>query len=524
MYRKYIKAIINSYSEIIFLEGYFPGGILFLSTLINPNVGLAGLVCVLSSYVFALAIGMHKEFLKSGFYTYNPLLVGLSIGYLFKLNLLTTFFTITAGILAFVTTLALFNIFSYYLRLPVLSVPFVLVSSIAYLASSKYANLFVNSLYPHSFLKFMENKVPLWFAGLTKSLGAIFFSPHIISGLFFLLVLLFTSRILLFLAILGYLEGTFIVGIMKGSFYQAFYDINAFNFALIAMAIGGVFLIPSPKSYFTAMTAIAVSPFLLESAKTFWSIYGLPVFTLPFNIITLSFVYVLGLVGYPYLTKIYQGTPEKTLDYYLSHLFRFKGTERTLTLPFSGKWTIWQGINGKWTHKGPWRYAIDFVITDEKKQTYKGHGNSLEDYYCFKKPILSPTRGRVIKVTNNVPDNPPGVTDKERIWGNMVIIYDDRGFYVVIAHFLQDSIKVKEGEWVERGQMLGLCGNSGYSPQPHIHIHVQLTPKLPAPTVPFSFVQYFTQNHTKPVYRANCLPKEGEQVIPLYTDKALDIK
>ena len=519
--KEYIKAIVNSYSEIFFLQGYLPGSVLLFSTLIDPNVGFAGLLCVLSAYVFARVIGMHKDFLDSGFYTYNPLLVGLSIGYLFKLNLLTIFFIATAGILAFITTFTLFNIFSYYLRLPVLSLPFVLVSSMAYLASSKYSNLFVNSFYPHTFFKFLEDNFPLWLTGLTKSLGAILFSPHLLSGLLFLFVLIYMSRIIFFLTLLGYFVGTFIIGILTGSFYQAFQDINHFNFILIAIAIGGVFLIPSPKSYFMAILAVAVCPFLLESAKTFWIIYGLPVFTLPFNVISLSFIYVLGLVSYPYLTKFYQGTPEKTLDYYLSHLLRFKGTQRTLALPFAGTWTVWQGIDGQWTHKGPWRYAIDFVITDERGQTYKGQGANLEDYYCFRKPVLSPVRGRVIKVINDVPDNPPGTTDKERNWGNMVTIYDERGFYVVISHFLQDSIKVKEGEWVERGQPLGHCGNSGYSPQPHIHIQVQLTPELGAPTVPFSFVQYVTQNHT---YNTNQIPQTEERVTPLYPDKALEAK
>ncbi|MCD6319114.1 MAG: urea transporter, partial [Candidatus Desulfofervidaceae bacterium] len=291
--KEYIKAIINSYSEIFFLHGYLPGIVLLLSTLINPNVGLSGIICVLSAYIFARFIGMNKDFLNSGFYTYNPLLVGLSIGYLFKLNFLTIFFIATAGVLAFVITFTLFNICSYYLRLPVLSLPFVLVSSMAYLASSKYSNLFVNSFYPHSFFQFLENKFPLWLTGLSKSLGAILFSPHVLSGLFFLCVLAYISRIIFFLSLLGYFVGTSIIGILSGSFYQAFQDINAFNFILIAIALGGVFLVPSPKSYFMAMLAVAVSTFLLESAKTFWVVYGLPVFTLPFNVISLSFVYVL---------------------------------------------------------------------------------------------------------------------------------------------------------------------------------------------------------------------------------------
>ena len=61
------------------------------------------------------------------------------------------------------------------------------------------------------------------------------------------------------------------------------------------------------------------------------------------------------------------------------------------------------------------------------------------------------------------------------------------GFYVEISHFLQNSIVVKEGAYVQKGDILGLCGNSGNSPEPHIHIQCQSVASLGAPTIPFFF-------------------------------------
>ncbi len=521
MRHKYLKAVLNSYAEIFFLQGYLPGLAFFLCTFINPNIGIAGLICVLTAYLFALFLGMKDDFLSSGFYTYNPLLVGLSIGYLFKLDFLTVFFIATAGILTFIVTYSLANIFSYYFNLPVLSLPFVIVSCIAYLAASQYSNLFVNGLYVPSFFNLWESKLPLWFLGLTKSLGAIFFLPHVLAGVILLGIILAVSRIFFLLALAGYFTGTIVVGLFTGSLSQSFQSLNAFNFILIAMAIGGVFLIPSPKSYFLALIAVVTSSLFLEAVKGIWMQYGLLVFTLPFNLITMGFIYVMGILGYPYLAKFYRGTPERTLDHYLTYNYRFPGSSRTLCLPFSGEWTVWQGIKGRWTHKGPWQYAIDFVITDEQGKTFENEGKDLEHYYCFRKPILAPVRGRVIKVVNDIPDNPVGEVNKEHNWGNLVLLYDERGFYVLLCHLLQGSIKVKEGEWVERGKLIGLCGNSGYSPQPHLHVHVQLTSTLGVPTVPFSFIQYMSPDK---VYFANQLPLEGQRVIALYPDKSLDMK
>ncbi len=521
--RFYFRVLANSYSEIFFFEDHRLGLALLLTTFINPNIGISGFLCVLSAYLFARFLGLKEIFRGSGYYTFNPLLVGLSIGFLFKITPLAIFFLISAGITTFIVTMTMANLLYTYMRLPVINLPFVLVSMVIYLAAYKYSNLLVSGLYATPYLfDGLKLNLPTWFTGLTRALGCLLFSPHVIPGLIFLTVLFLASRILFFLAVSGYFLGVLITASLEGSFYQAFSTLSAFNFSLIAMAIGGVFLIPSPKSYIMAAIAVAISPLLLESANFFWAQFGIPAFTLPFNVITLSLLYALGLAGYPYLTFFYRGTPERILDHYLSYFSRFPGTERTLDLPFSGEWTVWQAFNGPWTHQGIWKYAIDFLIMDEGGQTFTNEGAILEDYHCYQKPVLSPARGRVAGVVNDIPDNAPGEINEEMNWGNHVMIYDHRGFYVLLAHFRQGSIKVSEGQWVEPGQMLGLCGNSGYSPQPHIHIQVQLSPELGAPTLPFSFIHYAVTGGESPRFMSNHIPKEGMRIQALYPDKGLD--
>ncbi|WP_457622059.1 urea transporter [Persephonella sp.] len=515
-----IKSLLSSYSEIFFIDSYRVGFILVLITFFNINLGLSGLIALFSAYTFAKFLRMEKEFISSGFYTYNPLLVGLSIGYLFKITPLTVFFTFASGILTFIFSIMLFSLFSYYLRLPILSIPFVVISSTIYLSVSNYSNLFVNSLYPHINFSFLENYLPIWMTGYFKSLGTILFLPDVMAGFIFSVIIFSVSRILFFLSLIGYYSGTLASGLLTGSLFQAFSDISHFNFILISMALGGIFLIPSVKSYMVALTGVITSTIVLSAIKTFWALYGIPAFTLPFNIITLTFIYVLGIVGFPYIARIIRKTPEETLDFYLTNLKRYKGSERTLHLPFSGKWTVYQGFDGKWTHKGGWKYAYDFVITDEKGNSFKNDGLNLEDYYAYRKPVLSPVRGRVVKVISDLPDNPIGQVDRENSWGNLVIIQDPRGFYVEISHLSYRSIKVKEGDWVEVGSYIGLCGNSGYSPQPHIHIQVQLSDNVGGYTVPFSFVDYICDGK----FYSNDLPVENSIVEPVFPDKSLELK
>ncbi len=514
--KHYVTTIFKSYAEIFFVQNYKIGIIIVAMTLINPHVALSGMLAVLTAHGFARFIGMDRKLLTQGFYTYNPLLVGMSIGYLFTLTPLTMLFVMTGAVLALIITIALTQLFFTYLKLPVLSLPFVFVSTIVYLASLKYTNLPANTFYISDAL---VQYLPLWLAGYFKSLGTIFFMPQVLPGIVMALGILVTSRILFLLSAAGYVTGAVFSGLMIGSFTQAFADVNHFNSILVAMAIGGIYLIPSWKSYILALSAVCVATMLLHGILSFWAYSQIPGFTLAFNIISLSVVYVLGVIRYPQLTQIIKRTPEETLDFYLFNQNRSQTFEKTLMLPFSGKWTIWQGFNGQWTHQGEWKHAYDFVVTDEQGRTYRNGGNTLNDYYAYRKPVLSPVRGRIMKVVNNLPDNLVGQVDTENNWGNLVIIQDERGFFVELSHFARNSIHVTEGAWMERGTLLGLCGNSGYSPQPHIHIQVQLTAAIGAYTVPFSFTGYSNDNY----FHVNEQPPEGTMVEPLYWNTQRDL-
>jgi murein DD-endopeptidase MepM/ murein hydrolase activator NlpD len=79
-------------------------------------------------------------------------------------------------------------------------------------------------------------------------------------------------------------------------------------------------------------------------------------------------------------------------------------------------------------------------------------------------------------VIEGVRDNTPGSMNPYSAVGNCVVIEHREDEFSVLAHFKQGSIKVKAGDAVKRGQVLGLCGNSGNSSEPHIHYHLQHSP------------------------------------------------
>ena len=66
---------------------------------------------------------------------------------------------------------------------------------------------------------------------------------------------------------------------------------------------------------------------------------------------------------------------------------------------------------------------------------------------------------------NGYYQNPCGGT-----YGNHVVIEHSGGVYTVYAHLYPDSIRVKVGDTVNQGQVLGEMGNSGSSKGKHLHI------------------------------------------------------
>jgi urea transporter len=515
--KRFTTSFLNSYADIFFIKGVYSGLSILLITLLNYNVAISGIIAVFSAYWFARFIGLKSEFLETGYYTYNALLVGLSIGFLFKLSLLSLPLILIAGVLTLLITTVSVRVFQQLFALQILSIPFIIVSTLVYLSVSSFTNLFVNTLYNQS--SFLQlDFLPFWMSGYFSALGAIIFMPNELTGMLIAILLIVNSRILFLLSVAGFGLGIGLYGLFIGSIESAAGNISSFNYILIAMALGGIFNIPSLKSYVLAMIAVATSTLVASAGQVFWSQYGLPIFTVPFILITLSFVYLLNLLAYKFKTIFYIGSPEQNLDYYLTNKNRFVGNKIALSLPFSGQWSVWQGFDGKWTHKGKYKYAYDFVKTDSQGKTHSGNGKQLSDYYAYAQEILSPVNGRVVKVVNLLPDNIVGSIDTQNNWGNEIIIESDKGIIVKLAHFAYDSIFVYEGQSVFTNTVIGLCGNSGVSPQPHIHIQVQTSFLIHAVTLPFVFVNYLHQKN----FNLFGLPKESTEITHCQFDLFFD--
>jgi len=507
-----IKFIFKPYVSILFLRDIKAGAVLFLLSLLLPSVGILGLVGIISTILFAEFINVRDEYLKYGFYLYNSLLVGMGVGYFFEVTFVTVLLTVMLSVLTFLVSFSMNKVFVKY-SLPILSLPFAFVSMIFYLASLKYTSLLSNILYRKPVF---DITLPL--NAFFKSLGTVFFLPYTVAGLVISIIVLFYSRILFLLAFIGFWAGVWFHSLFV-PWTDALNSPYNFNYILIATAIGGVFLIPNVKNFILAILAVFLSVALIDAMEVFFNIYALPVYTLPFNVITLLFILILFSVGYVYFNYSIKETPEKSLTAFLSNFYRFGGNDIKINLPFTGEWCVYQAFDDEWTHKGKWKYAYDFVMKKNGK-TFANDGVFLEDYYAFGKSIISPVNGYVVSLRDDLPDNIIGEVDRNNNWGNYIIIKSDYGYFVEISHLMKNSLKVKAGDYVKTGEILAKCGNSGYSPEPHIHIQVQKYGVLGSETISFKFTDYVKENK---LYFYE-LPKRDEIIESTVIDKSMKLR
>ena len=124
------------------------------------------------------------------------------------------------------------------------------------------------------------------------------------------------------------------------------------------------------------------------------------------------------------------------------------------------------------------RFAIDWVRLNPNGQTFTGDQKDNKSYRAYGAEAFAVADAVVAATKDGIPENVPGLTSRavpitlETVGGNHVVLDLGGGRYAFYAHLQPGSLRVKTGERVKRGQVIGLVGNSGNSTEPHLHFHV----------------------------------------------------
>jgi hypothetical protein len=141
------------------------------------------------------------------------------------------------------------------------------------------------------------------------------------------------------------------------------------------------------------------------------------------------------------------------------------------------------------------RFAIDFAQLTVDKRLVQGDPEQLASYPSYGADLISVADGVVVRTQDGIADNVPVGNlppfSFETVGGNYVVVNIGGGHFAFYAHLQPGSLRVRVGDRVTQGQVLGLLGNSGNSDFPHLHFHVTDSPSpLASDGLPYEFTSF----------------------------------
>lgn len=518
----YAEGWLNSYSQVFFSKNKWLAASLLAVTLFDIRSGISGIIAIGIGQLIAGLFSFDKERIRDGSYTYNAALTGVAMGSFYAWSGYYFIMLAITSILVFFLTLWFMKSLGKQ-GLPFLSLPFLVAIWIAVSGCESFYVLTpraeIHYLFPQFFTRTTDAIAHLPYADIWylyfRSLGAVFFQYNDLAGLLIAIGILVYSRIAFLLSLIGFLIGYFFYFYLKGDFTQLIYAYIGFNFILTAIALGGFYIVASKRSFAFLVFTMPMVALLISAFNKLFLLFNLPFYSLPFNVVVLITLAVLsgGNSKGLQLVGIQQYSPERNHYKHYNSLGRFRAENyAAVALPVMGDWHISQGHKGDITHKEGWRHAWDFDIVDEDGNSFRQPGYTLNDYYCYGLPVIAPADGWVHTLQDGIDENNVGQVNMTDNWGNTIILRHSDYLYSKLSHLKRDTFKVKKGDYVKKGDVLAYVGNSGRSPEPHLHFQLQSTPFIGSKTILHPISYYLSKEKGKYRFHAFDIPKQEEIV------------
>lgn len=124
----------------------------------------------------------------------------------------------------------------------------------------------------------------------------------------------------------------------------------------------------------------------------------------------------------------------------------------------------------------PGRFAIDFVKVAPDGTITRGDANKPADALGYGDDVLAVADARVVTARDGMAEaasiDANGKHARDDAAGNHVVLELSPGLYVFYEHLKPGSLRVKAGDHVRKGQVVGQLGFTGDSTGPHLHFHV----------------------------------------------------
>lgn len=535
MLKETVKDIFTAYGAVLFSGRKRTGVFFFLATLLQPFHGFVGLIGALTAYFTAVIMKVDRSYHKAGIFGATGLLTGLALSLYLRPTVSLLILVPLCAILSAFLVGVLTSLLGWRLGLPSLALPFVFATWVGLLADKVAVETgwLGKVITPFSFGFFdtiniqLAEWLPSSIEAFFKVISATSLQTNVLGGIIILVGILLGTRITAIAMIFGALIGMNTVLILSGFQMDPNESVlTAFNCIFAAGALGGVFVLPNRNGILFAILGTLLVGLLSVATQTYFRQEQLPPLAFPFSVgvIILLLPVKLGLFSgihiYPLATV---GTAEANLRQYWKWQRKLTYPYTYLNFPHFGKWVVTQDSESYPTHTGIGKYAWDFMILDENGKSATYPGLALTDYYSFGMPVLAPASGTVVAVENQIPDNPPQTVNTEHPFGNYISIYHAPNEYSILAHLKQGSVKVVVGQPVTVGQEIAKVGNSGRSPEPHLHLALQADWYPLAQTIPAKWqgILVFRNGHWNYLMEP---PKKGDLVTNYFALNAVSLE
>lgn len=152
------------------------------------------------------------------------------------------------------------------------------------------------------------------------------------------------------------------------------------------------------------------------------------------------------------------------------------------------------------SYQTPEIFAIDWIRVVNGRY-FTGNGSTVADYPDYGTPVHAVADGTVVSAVNDRPQVPPNTSSAENhtlldpadYSGNSVIEMIGPHEYATYAHMQTGSVRVRPGEQLRTGQVIGRLGNSGNTTSPHLHFGIVDRPDFFSDSLPFAISSFVVQ-------------------------------
>jgi len=176
-----------------------------------------------------------------------------------------------------------------------------------------------------------------------------------------------------------------------------------------------------------------------------------------------------------------------------------------LIFPIKGKFCIGLGHDFNEPHSDgrSQHFAYDILGAGPHWEITRNGGGTNADFYSWGREVIAPADATILYARNDVPDQTTPGTINPQLYmnvpnpalanpGNHVLLDHGNNEWSSLGHMQHGSVRVRTGDRVKQGEVLGSMGSAGDSHLPHLHYQLQMS--------------------GEPSYLADGLPSEFENV------------